>query len=47
VNDHVEYLVDYAGGDVAKLDVWVANGPDGNTVCRFRVFATIVVNTAS
>jgi hypothetical protein len=45
VNDQVEYLVDYSTGDVAKLDVWGANGPDGNNVCRFRIFATLVTNS--
>jgi hypothetical protein len=38
----VQYLIDYADGTVAKLDVWAANGPDGMNLCRFRVFATIV-----
>jgi hypothetical protein len=45
VNDHVEYLIDYADGTVAKLDVFVANGPDGDNLCRFRVFATIVTGS--
>jgi hypothetical protein len=41
-NDHVEYLIDYDNGTIAKLDVWVATQPDGINVCRFQVFATIV-----
>jgi hypothetical protein len=41
-NDHVEYLIDYADGTTAKLDVWVADNPDSTDICRFRVFATVV-----